>query len=90
MNTKSVARNGTRTAKKCRKMSGKLKTEDNKESKDWIFRVSTELTKCTEWIREDLNFDSANCVHSVSVLFSGLPAFLSSTGNFASPRFVID
>jgi hypothetical protein len=73
--------------KKCRKMSGKLKTEDNKENKDWTFRVSTELTKCTEWIREDLYFDSAN---SVSVLFSGLPAFLSSTGNFASPRFVID
>jgi hypothetical protein len=76
--------------KKCRKMSGKLKTEDNKENKDWTLRFSTELTKCTEWIREDLYFDSANCVHSVSVLFSWLPAFLSSTGNFASPRFVID
>jgi hypothetical protein len=30
-----------------------IETEDNKENKDSTSRVSTELTKGTEWIRED-------------------------------------
>jgi len=42
---------------------------------------------------ENTNLDSANSVHSVQVPFSWFPAFLirlTITGNFASPRFVID
>ncbi len=42
---------------------------------------------------ENTDLDSANSVHSVQVPFSWFPAFLirlTITGNFASPRFVID